>query len=467
MKHTKIVATIGPASEKVDTLVSMIKSGFNVARLNFSHGSHEEHLNRVNAVRAASKRTNVPITLLQDLSGPKIRIGDFATDTVTLLAGASFIITTDAVVGSADRVSLTHKELPAYVKKGSRILLNDGKNELVVEKVLGNDIYTKVVVGGVIKGRRGVNVPGAYLPIRSLTPKDIQDVQFGLKHGVDFFAVSFVRTASDIQDLRTILDKHKSKAQIIAKVETQEAVDNMEAIVVAADGVMVARGDLAVEIPAQQVPLVQKRLIEMCRLHCRPVIVATHMMESMLTSPSPTRAEVSDVANAVLDGTDAVMLSAESALGAYPVQAVATMAAIAEEAEKGRMTRPLTSPSTKSTTDTVTEAVVHAAQRSQAKAIVALTESGETARLISRYRPEQPILCITPHDAVMRQLVLSYGCIVEKSPLLGSLDSVLKRVKTLLKKDWLAKQGDSFVLAAGIPFGKSGGTNTVMVQKVS
>lgn len=462
--RTKIVATIGPASEREATLLPMIRSGLSVARLNFSHGSHEEHGKRVSAIRSAARKAGKTVAILQDLGGPKIRIGDFSTQSIELVPGASFTLTTDDCVGDDSRVSITYQELPKFVKKGSRILLNDGKNELRVVSVSGNDIRTEVVVGGTIKGRRGVNIPGAYLPIRSLTPKDRRDVLFGVKHGVEFFGLSFVRTKSDVADLRTLLKKHHSSAKIVAKIETQEAVEHLEEVIAASDGVMVARGDLAVEIPAPEVPLVQKRIIDIARRRGKSVIVATHMLESMITSPTPTRAEVSDVANAVLDGTDAVMLSGESALGEYPVEAVRTMSAIASVAEESGLARTLTVGNAIETTDTVSEAAIRAAERAGARVIVAFTESGLTARMLARFRPTQRIVAFTPHQYVADQLNLSFGTLGVKTRSLSSLDMVIKQAREHVLAHKLAGRGDTIVIAAGVPFGKTGGTNMLLVQ---
>lgn len=462
--RTKIVATIGPASERENILLPMIRSGLSVARLNFSHGSHEEHGKRVAAIRSAARKAHTTVAILQDLGGPKIRIGDFSSQSVELIPGATFTLTTDDVIGNETRVSITYMELPKFVKKGSRILLNDGKNELRVVSVSGNDIKTEVVVGGTIKGRRGVNIPGAYLPIRSLTAKDRKDVLFGVKHNVEFFGLSFVRTERDIADLRVLLKKHKSTAKIVAKIETQEAVEHLEEIIAAADGVMVARGDLAVEIQAPDVPLVQKRIIDIARRRGKSVIVATHMLESMINSPTPTRAEVSDVANAVLDGTDAVMLSGESALGEYPVEAVRTMSAIASVAEESGLSRTLTVGNAIETTDTVSEAAIRAAERAQARVIVAFTESGLTARMLARFRPSQHIVAFTPHQYVADQLNLSFGTQGVKTRSLSSLDMVIKQAREHVLTHKLAGRGDTIVIAAGVPFGKTGGTNMLLVQ---
>lgn len=465
MKRTKIVATLGPASVDKETLKAMLEAGLNVARLNFSHGSHTGHQPYIDAFRAASQEAGVSAGILQDLSGPKIRIGDFAEGTVELVPGEEFIITTDDCKGDKTCVSLTYKELPGHVKPGARILLNDGKNELRVTKVAGNNIHTEVIVGGSIKSRRGVNIPGAYLPIKSLTDKDREDVAFGIKNNVDFVGMSFVRTAGDIEELRTLLRSGNSKAQIIAKIETQEAMENLDAIIAATDGVMVARGDLAVEIPAEKVPLVQKDIIARCMRVGKPVIVATHMLESMINSPVPTRAEVSDVANAVLDGTDAIMLSAESALGEYPVEAVRTMAKIAETVEvsgfPGYTPVRVENPSS---TDTVTEAVHLAARRGHVKYLVALTESGSTARMLARFRLPQDIIAFTPHAHVCEQLTLSYGCRPILTDAFTSLEEVTTGMRNYLLKAGIAQAGDTVVIAAGIPFRQKGSTNLLLLQ---
>ena len=464
-KRTKIVATIGPASERVETLSAMLEAGLNVARMNFSHGSHDEHGGRFAAFRAAMQKTGIPGGILQDLSGPKIRIGDFSSESIELTPGKEFVITTEEVIGDENRVSISYTELPQHVHKGTRIMLNDGKNELHVNAVEGNNIRTTVVTGGTIRGRRGVNVPGAYLPIKSFTEKDKKDAEFGIAQGVDYIGLSFVRTAEDIQDARALLALKNSPAQIIAKIETQEAMEHLDAIIEVADGIMVARGDLAVEIPPEQVPLAQKNIIARCMQVGKPVIVATHMLESMIDSPVPTRAEVSDVSNAVLDGTDAIMLSAESTLGKYPVEAVQTMTAIAETAEASGICRACTvSGESATSTDTVTEAIMHAAQRGHAKYIIALTETGSTARMLTRFRLPQEIIAFTPHPHAFRQLVLSYGCRPVLSKPLTSLEEALHEVRTHLLSSKIAAVGDTVVVAAGMPFGKTGSTNMLLLE---
>src|SRR3989344_9326302 len=334
-KKTKIVCTIGPATETMERLGELVESGMNVLRLNFSHGDFAEHQKRVDNIREIMKKTGRPIAILQDLCGPKIRIGTFKDDaTIVLKAGQTFTLTTDVFEGTSEKVSVNYPLLAKEVKVGGAILIQDGRKRLEVVEIKGNDIICKVIVGGELKGKKGMNVPGANLSISALTDKDKKDVEFGIANAVDFVALSFVRRPSDITDLRAILDKAGSRAQIIAKIETPEALECIDEIIMAADGLMIARGDLAIEIPAEEVPLAQKILIHKCNSVGKPVITATQMLESMIKSPVPTRAEVSDIANAIIDGTDAIMLSEETTLGDYPVEAVKMMTKVAARVEK-------------------------------------------------------------------------------------------------------------------------------------
>ncbi|MEK7538850.1 MAG: pyruvate kinase [Patescibacteria group bacterium] len=474
MKKTKIVATIGPASGSVEMLTKLAKAGMNVCRLNFSHGVHEGHAEWVTNIHTAAQGLGMPIAILQDLSGPKIRIGDFSEGRVTLKKGSSFTLTTKACMGDETRAFINYKALPGEVKKGDAILLDDGKKRLEVVSVSGDEIICKVIVGGDTKSRRGVNLPGVSLKISSLTEKDKKDIPFGVKHNVDYVALSFVRHASDVKELRAILNKAKSTAKIIAKIETQEAIDNIDAIIAEADGIMVARGDLAVEVPAENVPIYQKMIIKKCNAVGKPVIVATQMMESMIKSPVPTRAEVSDVANSVLDGADAVMLSEESALGEYPVETVAMMTKVAEMAEKNYPHHEVLYSSildakneeSKNVVDAVTFGAVSTARTVGAKAIIALTESGLTARMISRYRPEQPIIVMSPKRHVIEQMVLLFGCHPVRIEKLTAIDDVMKEVRTFVLANKFAKKGDKVVIAAGIPFGNTGGTNMLLVKVI-
>jgi pyruvate kinase len=477
LKKTKIVATIGPASESEAMLEGLVKAGMNVCRLNFSHGTHEEHAIQVKNIHAVAEKLGVQVAILQDLSGPKIRIGDFYQERVMLKKGSIFTLTTKQCVGDETKVFVNYKALPQEIKKGDSILLDDGKKALQVLEIKGEEIKCRVIVGGETKGRRGVNLPGVSLKISCLTPKDKKDIVFGLEHHVDFMALSFVRRASDVRELRTILRKNKSAIKIIAKIETEEAIENIDAIIAEADGLMVARGDLAVEVPAEEVPILQKMIIEKCNRAGKPVIVATQMMESMIKSPVPTRAEVSDVANSILDGADAVMLSEESALGEYPVLAVAMMSKVAGMVEKNYPYRQAlygdifnaensADNGHKGIVDAVTFAAVSTAAAVGAVAIIALTESGFTARMISRFRPEQPIIVMSSRRQVIEELTLSFGCYPIRVEKLLAVDQVMKEVRSFVLLHKFAKKGDKVVIAAGIPFGHMGGTNMLLVEVI-
>ncbi|MEK7568986.1 MAG: pyruvate kinase [Patescibacteria group bacterium] len=475
-KKTKIVATIGPASESEVMLENLVKAGMNVCRINFSHGDHDGALVQVKNIRAVAEKTGANIAILQDLSGPKIRIGDFYQERVMLKKGSIFTLTTKDCVGDETHAFVNYKALPKEIKKGDSILLDDGKKRLEVISVAGDDIKCRVIVGGETKGRRGVNLPGVSLKISCLTSKDKKDLVFGIENNVDYVALSFVRRPSDVRELRAILAKAKSTAKIISKIETEEAIENIDAIIEESDGIMVARGDLAVEVPAETVPILQKMIIEKCNIAGKPVIVATQMMESMIKSPVPTRAEVSDVANSILDGADAVMLSEESALGEYPVEAVEMMSKVAEMIEKNYPHHDALYgdilgncehvDETRGIVDTVTFAAVSAASRVGAKAIIALSESGLTARMVSRFRPEHKVIALSPKDFVVRQLGLVFGCFPVQVEPFTTVDDVMKVVRAHMLKNKLAKKGDKVVIAAGVPFGHIGGTNMVMVEVI-
>lgn len=469
VKKTKIVATIGPATENKKTIEKMIEAGTNVFRLNFSHGNYEEHLNRIKLVRAAAKKFEKPTAILQDLCGPKIRIGDFYKESVVLKNNKRFILTTKKCVGDEQKVFINYKNLPKEIGKGAKIMLNDGKNELVAEKISGDEIFCRVLVGGEIKGRRGANFPGTSLKINSLTAKDKEDIKFGVKHKVDFMAISFVRTAADVLELKEILKKNNVGVRVIAKIETQEAIENIDEIVAAADGILVARGDLAVEGPLEHVPTLQKMIIKKSNAAGKPVITATQMLESMIKNPLPTRAEVNDVANAIIDGTDAVMLSEETTLGAYPVKAVEVMSRIARHTEEKLDYEEILKHNhllPKSISDSISFAIVNAAHNIGAKGIVALTETGFTARVISRYRPKQSVLALTPNVKTFNQLAVSFGCYPRLVKKFNNVSEVIEMAKKMSIKHKIVKKGDKIVIAAGIPFGKSGATNLLIVQVV-
>jgi pyruvate kinase len=469
IKKTKIVCTIGPATESEKVLGELIDAGMNVMRLNFSHGDFAEHQVRVNNIKKLIKKTGKPVAILQDLAGPKIRIGEFEKGLTVLKEGAKFTLTTDKIMGNDEKVSINYPMLPKEVKVGDHILLHDGKKALIVIEIKGNDVICKVTVGGEIKNKRGVNLPDSDLSVSSITEKDRKDIAFGVKNKADYFALSFVRRPEDITELKGILEKAKCDARIIAKIETPQALKNIDEIIRLADGIMVARGDLAVEIPAEDVPLVQKMLIQKCNQAGKPVITATQMLESMINSPVPTRAEVSDVANAILDGTDAIMLSEETTLGQFPVKAVQMMTKIAERIENDSQYRTLVtsrkySDPIKRTSDAVGNGVMEVAKESGAKVIVALTDRGFAARMISRYKPEQKILALTPNDKTKNQLALSYGCVPLVCKKFGQINEVIKEAKALTLKSKMAVKGDKIVIVFGLPLGKSGGTNSLIVE---
>lgn len=471
-KKTKIVCTIGPASQKEEVLSKLIKSGMNVARINFSHGEYSDHQEKIDSVRRLSKKFNVPIAVLQDLCGPKIRIGDLKDGKIVLKEGQTFILTTKHIIGDSEKVFVNFASLHNEVKPGQEISIDDGKKHLQVVEVKGNDIVCKVLAGGELTGRKGVNVPGANLSISSLTEKDKKDIEFGILNKVDFVALSFVRKPEDIEDLRKILRNSGSDSAIIAKIETAEAVSNLDKIIEVSDGVMVARGDLAIETPAENVPLLQKEIIKKCNALGKPVITATQMLESMIESPVPTRAEVSDVANAILDGTDAVMLSAESAMGKYPVEAVKVMTRVALNMEKNHMKGPNLKQGEKypdfydGVADSISDEIVDLAQSVKAKFIVALTNSGFTARLISRYKPAQLILALTPDERTMNKLTLSFGCHPVLINKFERFVHAMEIIRDFSLENKIAKKGDLVTVAAGLPFGEFLGTNTILVEKI-
>ena len=469
-KKTKTVCTIGPATESQAMLEKLLIAGMNVMRLNFSHGDFVEHQARVNNLKKAVKATGIPAATLQDLAGPKIRIGNFNTESVNLEEGQKFTITTNDIVGDETRVSINYPLFPKEVKKGHIVFLHDGKKKLEVVEVKGKEVICKVLVGGDIKGRRGVNLPDSDLSVAALTDKDRKDLEFGIKNKVDFFALSFVRNASDIIELRTILNSKKSKAKIIAKIETPQALRNIDEILALADGIMVARGDLAIEIPAEQVPRAQKMLIEKANRAGKPVITATQMLESMIKSPVATRAEVSDIANAILDGTDAVMLSEETTLGDFPVEAVEVMSRVALEVESGMLkerffsTEELHPTSPLGVGESVTGSAVRTADRVGAKYLVSFTNSGQSARMLSRYKPAQPLYVFTPNEVTYRQSMLSWGTrplLVKKTTDFGE---VLDIVRDYFLKQKLAKKGDRVVISTCQPFGKGLETNMLLVE---
>lgn len=464
----KIVGTLGPRSSDPKMIEAMLKQGLTVVRINMSHGDQTIHAEMIAKARAAAKKTGCPVAILQDLSGPKIRIGDFQTEEITLEPGNKFVLTTKPLVGTVEKVHVNYETLPREVKAGMYIYLNDGKQRLLVEKVTKTEIHTIIEVGGTIKPRRGVNVPDANLSISSLTPKDKKDLKWGLTQDVDFVTLSFVRTASDIRDLRKLIPKDR-KVAIVAKIETKFAIDNLDEIIDAADVIMVARGDLAIEMPLEKVPLLQKRIIRTANKMGKPVITATQMLDSMRIASVPTRAEVADIANAILDGTDAIMLSDETTIGNHPDRAIEVMAQVALEVEND----PLFiqhQTDWNFTADTVYTGVSRSVARnvlsSNAQAIVALSESGNTGRSVARYRPQVPIIVLTPSLNTFSHMLVVYGCEPVLIKSIKSLPEAQKAAQKALRDRGLAESGDTYILTAGIPFGAAGATNMMIVEKM-
>jgi len=470
VRKTKIVCTIGPASESVETLKQLMIEGMNVARLNFSHGSHEEHQARIRAIRQAAAETGKNVAILLDTKGPEIRTGDLETDFVELKEGELLILTAEPVLGNENRISISYPGLVEDVKPGDLILVDDGLIGLTVEKIEGQDIYCRIRNSGILKSKKGVNVPGVNINLPGITEKDAKDIEFGIKNGVDFIAASFVRKASDVLEIRKILEDHGADIQIIAKIENQEGVNNVEEILSVSDGLMVARGDLGVEIPAEEVPIVQKEIIRKCNLIGKVVITATQMLDSMQRNPRPTRAEASDVANAIFDGTDAIMLSGETAAGKYPVEAVRTMNRIAVRTEAALTYQEiLTSRSIQKQStipDALSEAVANVAFDLDATAIITSTESGQTAKSVSKFRPKAPIIAVTPHEKVCRKLALVWGVYALHSELAHSTDEMLDIAVQTSVKSGLVKRGDLVIITAGVPVREPGTTNILKAHIV-
>ncbi len=468
-KKTKIVATIGPATESEEMMTRLFSAGLDVVRLNFSHGDHTEHQKRVDVTRKLAKKKFKNVAILQDLSGPKIRIGDFSTERIQLKEGEFFTLTTEKIVGNEKRVYVNYPNLPREVKVGGFVLLDDGKKKLQIVSVKGSEVKCKVIVGGDTKGRRGVNLPGAYLKISSITEKDKKDFQFGVKNKVDFMALSFVRRPEDVLELREMMKKAKLDAGIISKIETPEAVENIDKIIELSDGIMVARGDLSIEVPAEKVPMIQKMIIKKCNDAGKPVITATQMLESMINAPVPTRAEVSDIANAIFDGTDAVMLSEETTLGRFPVEAVEVMSRVAVEVERDHCERfdiEALENGEMDIVNSITKSVVNTAHDVDAKLIFALTETGFSARMVSRHKPTSLIMALSPNERVCNKLSLSFGCYPVCIKRFLTLSDAFNFVRAFCLKNKLAKKGDKVVVVAGAPFNKKGVKTNMLVVEV-
>jgi pyruvate kinase len=464
-KRTKIIATIGPASSSPALISQLIRAGMDVARLNFSHGTWKDHTQRINLIRREASKASKHIAIMQDLQGPKLRVGDVKNDAITLKRGDRITITSRRIIGTNDLLSVTYPRLTKDVKVDDRLLLDDGKLELRVSRKDAHCLTCRVIHGGVLKSHKGVNLPGTHLSLPSLSRKDKADLRFGVKHGVDYIALSFVRSANDIVRTRKFLQSLGANIPIIAKIEKPEAILNLAEIIEAANGIMVARGDLGVEMSPEKVPLLQKKIIEACHWAEKPVITATQMLESMIENPQPTRAETSDVANAILDGTDCVMLSGETAMGKYPAHAVSTMARIALQVESSVNPWP---PDTdvSGPDESVAHAACRAAEEQQAQAIVTFSQSGSTALLVSKHRPRMSIIAPTPFANIARRMSLYWGV---KPVILRpkkTTDDMIASVEQIMVSKKLAKEHDLIVISAGVPIGVAGSTNMMKIHRV-
>lgn len=471
MRKTKIVCTIGPSSESLENTKKLIKAGMNVARLNFSHGDFEEHGNRIINIRKANVELGTSVAILLDTKGPEIRLGKLKEEPIELNQGETITLTTEEILGDRNRIPVTYSNLPNDLSVGSTVLIDDGLIGLTVEEINGTEILCRIVNSGPIKSKKGVNVPGVKISLPGITEKDANDIVFGIEQGVDFIAASFVRKASDVLEIRELLERHNaSHIQIISKIENQEGVDNLDEILEVSDGLMVARGDLGVEIPAEEVPLVQKNMIKKCNRVGKPVITATQMLDSMQRNPRPTRAEASDVANAIFDGTDAIMLSGETAAGRYPVESVQTMSRIAERAEGSLEYREIFTKQANAQQTTVTEAISQAVANSaldlQAKAIITSTQSGFTARMVSKYKPKSPIIAVTTDERVMRRLSLIWGVRAVLGPEADTTDEMFENAVKGGMSTGLLSLGDTVVITAGVPVGRSGTTNLIKIHHI-
>jgi len=470
MRKTKIICTLGPSTDKDGVLRELIANGMNVARFNFSHGSHEEHKGRLDLLKSLREELGKPVAALLDTKGPEIRLKDFKNGTEMLEAGQTFTLTTRDVEGTKEICSITYKDLPQDVAPGGTIMLDDGLIKLQIQTVNDTDIVCTVLNNGKIKNKKGVNVPGVHLSMPYMSQRDKDDIIFGIEQGFDFIAASFVRTAQDVYEIRNLLNEYDSNIRIIAKIENREGVNNIDSILAAADAVMVARGDLGVEIDFTELPGIQKTIIDRSFSFGKPIVTATQMLDSMMVNPRPTRAEISDVANAIYDGTSAIMLSGETAAGAYPVKALKTMSAIAERTEqeghylRGRLMEPNTGKI--SVSDATAHAACLTAKDVNAAAIVTVSESGTTARLLSKYRPQQPIIACVMKEQVQRQLSLSWGITSLMMPLAHSTDELIEMSTALAKENGFLHNGELAVVTAGVPVGISGTTNMIKIHMV-
>ncbi len=471
MLRTKIICTMGPACDSIDMLKEMIKAGMTVARLNMAHGELEDHVMRIRNVRQAAAELNTFVPIMMDIKGPEVRIGKLKEASFELRTGNKLVLTTEEILGDAERIGVNYPQLNQDVHQGDRILLDDGLIDLTVLEVKDSEIVCEIVSGGTIKPRKGVNLPGIHTSLPGVTERDVMHIHFGLEQKIEMIAASFVRKGDDIREIRSILAKHDAQdVQIYSKIENAEGMENLDDIIEASDGIMVARGDLGVEVPIQDVPALQKEMIDKCNVAGKPVIVATHMLESMQVNPRPTRSEVSDVANAVLQGADVIMLSGESAAGKYPVQSVQTMAAVARRAEtmidyQEQFSRKRALQST-NITEVISQGAVSASLELNAKAIIISTESGFTARMISKYRPNAPIIAVTHNEAVLNKVCLLSGVIPVHGEAVSTTDEMFESaIRNAITTGHIAA-GDIVVLSAGVPIGQSGNTNLLKIQQV-
>ncbi|MFL6028005.1 MAG: pyruvate kinase [Friedmanniella sp.] len=467
MRRAKIVCTLGPASSAPERLIELVQAGMDVARLNMSHGEYADHEANLANVRAASAATGRAVGVLADLQGPKIRLGRFASGKEVLAEGATFAITVDDIAGNVDRCSTTYKGLPGDVGAGDLILIDDGRLMLRATEVTATDVITEVVVGGPVSNNKGINLPGVAVSVPAMSEKDTEDLRWALRNGVDMVALSFVRSAKDVELVHQVMEEEGRRVPVIAKIEKPQAVDNLDEIVDAFDAVMVARGDLGVELPLEEVPLVQKRIVTAARRWAKPVIVATQMLESMISAPRPTRAEASDVANAILDGADAVMLSGETSVGEYPVVTVQTMARIVDNTEShglGQVQDIDWDPHT--TSGVITKAAAEVGERIQAKFLVAFTHSGDAARRLSRLRSPIPVLAFTPIEETRAALTLTWGVESFLVPMVGHTDEMIRQVDQALIDTGRIAEGERVVIVAGSPPGVAGHTNMVRVRRI-
>lgn len=471
MLRTKIICTMGPACDSVEMLKEMINAGMTVARLNMAHGELEDHVMRIRNVRQAAAELNTFVPIMMDIKGPEVRIGKLKEASFELRTGNQLILTTEEILGDAERIGVNYPQLNQDVHAGDRILLDDGLIDLHVREVRDSEIVCDIVSGGTIKPRKGVNLPGIHTSLPGVTERDVMHIHFGLEQNIEMIAASFVRKGDDIREIRDILAKNNAPdVHIYSKIENAEGMENLDDIIEASDGIMVARGDLGVEVPIQDVPALQKEMIDKCNVAGKPVIVATHMLESMQVNPRPTRSEVSDVANAVLQGADVIMLSGESAAGKYPVQSVQTMAAVAKRAEsminyQDQFSHKRALQST-NITEVISQGAVSASLELNAKAIIISTESGFTARMISKYRPSAPIIAVTHNDWVLNKMSLLAGVIPVKGEAVSSTDEMFdSAIRNAVTTGHIAA-GDIVVLSAGVPIGQSGNTNLLKIQQV-